>query len=165
MKKSLFHIQQDYLQLAAILEDNGGEITPEIEETLAVNQEQLQVKGVNYAFIIRQLIGESDMIKAEMDRLSKLMKSKVASADRLKNVLKSAMELYGIESIKGDLINISLRNNAASVKIENEDALPKEFVTEKITKTPDKKALKEAIESGQEIKGVSLTRSRSILIK
>lgn len=165
MNKSLFHIQQDYLQLAAILEENGGEITPEIEESLAINQEQLQVKGVNYAFIIRKLTGESEMIKSEIDRLSKLMKSKQGAADRMKNMIKSAMEMYGIESIKGDLINISLRNNAVSVQIENEDTLPTEYVTVKVTSSPNKKALKEAIETGIEIKGVSLSRSKSIIIK
>ena len=41
MSKSLFLIQQDYLQNAEILEDNGGELTPELEKSLAINQQEL----------------------------------------------------------------------------------------------------------------------------
>lgn len=165
MNKSLYQIQQDYLQLAAILEDNGGEITPEIEDQLAINQEQLQTKGVNYALVIRQLSGEEAVIKAEIDRLTKLMKSKASAAERLKNTIKSAMELYGIQSIKGDLINISLKNNPVAVQIDDEGGVPPEYLVVKETRSPDKKALKAAIESGAEIPGVYLTTSKSITIK
>src|SRR5690606_5576911 len=146
MNKSLYHIQSEYLQLAAILEDNGGEITEEIENQLAINQDQLEAKGVNYALVIRQLTGEEAVIKSEIDRLTKLMKSKSAAADRLKNTIKSAMEMYGIQSIKGELINITLRNNSGSVIIENDTQIPAEYVDVKEVRTPDKKAIKTALE-------------------
>lgn len=165
MNKSLYHIQEDYLRLAATLEDNGGEITEDIEDALQVNKEELEVKGVNYALVIRQMAGEADIIKAEIDRLTKLKKSKEAAADRLKNTIKSAMELYGIHSIKGDLVNITLRNNAASVVIDNEGDIPAEYVTEKVTTAPDKKAIKAAIDSGVEVPGAYLTVNKSITIK
>lgn len=165
MSKSLFQIQSEYLQLAEILEDNGGEITPELEDQLNINQEQLQLKGVNYALVVRQLDGEAEIIKNEIDRLTKLKKSKENAAQRLKDTLKGAMELYGIQSIKGDLINITLRNNSAGVVIENESDIPKDYITEKVVTTPDKKAIKAAIDSGIEVKGAYLTYSKSLLIK
>lgn len=165
MNKSLYHIQSEYLQLAAILEDNGGEITEEIESQLAINQDQLEAKGVNYALVIRQMTGEADMIKGEIDRLTKLMKSKQNAADRLKNTIKSAMELYGIQSIKGELINITLRNNAGSVVIENDAQIPAEYVDVKEVRTPDKKAIKTALEGGAEIPGVYIQSSKSVIIK
>lgn len=163
--KSLFHIQQEYLQLAAILEDNGGEITEGIEDQLAINQGQLQVKGVNYAMVVRQLSGEADLIDKEIERLTKLKKSKENTVTRLKETLKSAMEMYQIQSIKGDLISISLRNNAASVVIEDEAKLPKKFIKKKTTEVPDKTAIKQAIESGVSVKGAYLKASKSIQIK
>ena len=165
MNKSLYHIQTEYLQLAQTLEDNGGEITEGIEEALAINQEQLQLKGVNYALVVRQLDGEAEMITGEIKRLTELKKSKENAAKRLKDTLKGAMEMFQIQSIKGDLINITLRNNAASVVVENESELPKEYVNEKVVTTPDKKAIKEAIQSGIDVKGAYLQSSKSISIK
>ena len=43
--------------------------------------------------------------------------------------------------------------------------IPRKFVTEKTVLTPDKKALKEAIESGEVVEGVSLVRSNTLSIK
>lgn len=165
MSKSLFLIQQDYLQIAEILEDNGGELTPELEKSLAINQQELQVKGVNYALVIRQIDGEAEIIDREIKRLSDLKKSKENVAKRMKDAIKGAMELYGIQSIKGDLINITLRNNAASVVVEDDERLPTEYVQVKHTTSPDKKAIKSAIESGVEVPGAYLVNNKSILIK
>lgn len=164
MNKSLYHIQTEYLELAQTLEDNGGEVTEGIEERLAINQEQLQTKGVNYALVVRQLSGESEVIDNEIKRLQALKKSKDNAVDRLKNTLKGAMELYGIQSIKGELINITLRNNTASVSIEDESKIPKKFMVPKPS-VPDKKAIKEALESGIKVNGAYLQASKSILIK
>jgi len=166
MNKSLFHIAQDYLVLADTLEQNGGEITPDIEELLSINKDQLQTKGVNYALVVRQLLGESEMIDKEIERLTKMKKAKEGSVDRLKHSLKSAMELYGIESIKGDFIQISLRKGREVVQIDNEDSIPKKYINKKITTAPDKKAIKEAIESGITVKGAFLkTGEKSLIIK
>lgn len=165
MNKSLFHIQQDYLQIAEALEGNGGELTPELEQSLAINQQELQLKGVNYALVIRQMDGEAEIIDKEIKRLSELKKAKENAVKRMKDTIKGAMELYGIQSIKGDLINITLRNNASSVSIEDEAKLPKEYVSEKVTTSPDKKAIKSAIESGIEVPGAYLSHSKSLLIK
>lgn len=165
MKKSLFHIQQDYLQLAETLEDNGGELTPEIEQQLSINQQELQTKGVNYALVIRQIDGETEIIDREIKRLSELKKSKENTSNRMKNAIKGAMELYDIHSIKGDLINITLRNNPESVSVDDEAKIPAEYIAEKVSRSPDKKAIKEALSSGLEVPGAYLSRSKSILIK
>lgn len=164
MNKSLYHIQSEYLQLAQTLEDNGGEITEGIEEALAINQEQLQHKGVNYALVIRQLDGEAEIIAGEIKRLTDLKKSKENAAKRLKDTLKGAMEMFQIQSIKGDLINITLRNNAASVIIEDETKIPKKYMVPKPS-VPDKKAIKADLDAGLKVSGAHLQSGKSILIK
>lgn len=130
---NIFQISQDYIQLANVLEDNGGEITPEIESQLAITNEQLQTKGVNYALVIRQLDGESSIIEAEIKHLQAIKKAKDSSVTRLKNTLRSAMELFGIESIKGDLISISLRKGSKSVLIDDDAAIPEKYEVKQVT--------------------------------
>jgi hypothetical protein len=162
---NIFQINQEYLQLASILEENGGEITEEIESQLQINREQLETKGVNYALVIRQLDGESEILDREIKRLSAIKKSKDNSLERLKNTIKDAMILHGVDSIKGDLINLSLRKSPASVVIEDENSIPDEYLIEQPKKI-DKKLIGESLKKGLEVKGASLkTDSKSLIIK
>ncbi|MDM1294271.1 siphovirus Gp157 family protein [Sphingobacterium sp. N143] len=162
---SIFQINQEYLQIASILEENGGELTPELEESLNINRDQLQTKGINYALVIRQLSGESDMIDTEIKRLQALKKSKDNTVDRMKTVVKDAMILHGIESIKGDLINLSIRKVGASVIIDDENKVPESYKVEQPKKL-DKKQILDDLKKGLEVSGASMkTDGKSLIIK
>lgn len=165
MTQSLFHISQDYLQLANILESNGGELTPEIEEQLNANSEALQVKASNIAFVIRKMALEEDNISAEIERLKNMLKVKTNSKERLKTYLKTNMEQMDISEIKCDLITVRLQKSKSSVEIVDKEIIPKKFLNKKIDVVPDKVAIKEALESGAKIKGVELKESKSLIIK
>ena len=162
---NIFQINQDYLQLAQILEDDGGEVTPEIEEQLAINREQLQTKGVNYAFVVKKISSEVDTIDAEIKRLQEMKKAKVNAIERMKKTIKDAMILHGIDKIQGDLINLSLRKSPASVVVENEDQIPDDYKIEQPKKL-DKKAVVDALKKGFEVKGAYLNDGgKSLIIK
>ena len=165
MTQSLFHISQDYLQLANILESNGGELTPEIEEQLNANSEALQVKASNIAFVIRKMALEEDNISTEIERLKNMLKVKTNSKERLKTYLKTNMEQMDISEIKCDLITVRLQKSKSSVEIVDKEIIPKKFLNKKIDVVPDKVAIKEALESGAKIKGVELKESKSLIIK
>lgn len=165
MNKSLFHINQEYLQLAEILEDNGGELTEEIEKQLTINKSELEVKGVNYAYVIKKMLYDAELCDKEIDRLTKLRKSKQGTVDRLKNSILNAMNIYGITKIEGETIKISLRNNASTLSISDEKLIPRKFMVKKVEVLPDKKAIKEALNNGAKVKGVELKESKSLLIK
>ena len=165
MTQSLFHISQDYLQLANILESNGGELTPEIEEQLNANSEALQVKASNIAFVIRKMALEEDNISTEIERLKNMLKVKTNSKERLKTYLKTNMEQMDISEIKCDLITVRLQKSKSSDEIVDKEIIPKKFLNKKIDVVPDKVAIKEALESGAKIKGVELKESKSLIIK
>lgn len=165
MEKSLYQIQGDYLELASLLEESGGEITEELEERLSINREELNQKAENYALLIRQIEGKASVIKAEMDRLKALLVSKQNTAERLKENIKRAMDMYDVKTIEGNLVKLTLRNNAASVKIEEGAKIPKEFLVKTVNEAPDKKAIKEHLQGGKVIAGVTLVSTKSILIK
>ena len=72
MKLTIYQIEQSYNQLAEELIDNGGEITPELSEALAITEEQLQNKSVAYSFVIKQMDADVEIIDAEIKRLQNL---------------------------------------------------------------------------------------------
>jgi hypothetical protein len=53
MNKSLFNISKEAIELASLLEE--GEYTPEIEQALAINQNELQEKAINYGYVVKSL--------------------------------------------------------------------------------------------------------------
>lgn len=165
MEKSLYQIQGDYLELASLLEESGGELTDDLEERLAINQDELNQKAENYALLIRQIEGKVSVIKAEMDRLKVLMTSKQNTATRLKDNIKKAMDMYDVKSIEGTLVKLTLRNNAASVVISDDAKIPKKFIVKTVSEAPDKKAIKEHLQGGKVIAGVTLVSTQSVMIK
>lgn len=152
---NIFQINQEYLHIAAILEDNGGEITPDVEEALTINREQLQSKAINYALVIRQIDGEASLIDAEIKRLQALKKAKDNTVERMKNTIKDAMILHGVDKIQGDLINLSIRKSPDSVIVEDESKIPDTYKIDQPKKL-DKKLVADALKKGFEVPGAAL---------
>lgn len=164
MKLSIYQIEQDHLQLIEQLMENGGELTPEIESSLKINQENLTTKGTNYGYIIKQLEGECAIIKSEKDRLDALQKTRERSIERLKSALSTAMQIFQVEEIKSPVMKISFRRSE-SVEIDNLDLVPFDYKILKESVTADKKAIKAAIESGVDVQGARIQINQNIQIK
>jgi len=159
-KKSLYNIQTEYLQIAAQLAD--GELTPELEEALILNETELQNKGINYGFIIKQLDGECNIIDAEIERLENLKQTRKRAVERLKNTLSAAMQLYQITEIKTPLLKINFRS---SQRLEILGEVPEKFIVTETTTKPNKRAITEAIKAGEVIPGAALVEYKNIQIK
>ena len=162
--KSIFKIEAEYLELSEILIDNGGEIPEGMEIALTENKNELEIKAVNYGFVIRKLDSEIDVISSEIERLTKLKKSRENSKEWLKKTISSAMDMFGIEKIETPVIKLSIRESKA-VEIYNEDVLPSEVLVEKTSLSANKALIKVLIESGEEVKGARLLTNRNLQIK
>jgi hypothetical protein len=53
MNISIYKIEREYLEIAEVLKDNGGELTEDLELALAINQQDLTVKAGQYGLIIK----------------------------------------------------------------------------------------------------------------
>ena len=71
----------------------------------------------------------------------------------------------GMKKVETTLGNISVRNNAPSLVVEDENLLNEKFKTEVTAVKIDKKAIKEALKNGEEVIGVRLENSNSLIIK
>ena len=161
---NIFNIQNEYKQLVSELIENGGEITPELELSLQINKDQLQSKSENYAYIIKQIDAECDVIDNEIKRLQQAKKVRENTVERLKTTLTNAMNVYEVDEIKSPLIKINFRKSE-SVIVYDTNSLPHVFKTIKITETPDKAKIKEAIKSGETVVGAELVINQNLQIK
>lgn len=161
--KSLFEIGNEYLEIYRFLEDNGGEITPEIETALAINKSNLQEKSQNYISLIKEIEGRSRTVEIEIKRLQALKKRNDTFVLKLKENIANAMKMLEIDEIRTDLNKINFRKSK-SVQIEDVEMLPNDCVI--IEKKPiSKTELKKRIENGEVINGVSIIENLNLQIK
>lgn len=92
---NIFQIQQELLSIFDTIEENGGEITPEIEEQLAISQETFKDKIQSYANVIKQIDADLSLIKDEKDRLKKVEDSKKRTKERLSAIMCDAINMFG----------------------------------------------------------------------
>jgi hypothetical protein len=165
---NLYEITQDQLQIIALLEENGGEFTPEVAEAIAITQEAFEKKAEAYSYLILKMEGESDMIGAEIKRLQALKKTKDNTSERLREALSVAMVAFGREDNKGikryetPTLKLSTRRSE-SVQITDEKAIPAAYMV--IKQEVSKTLIKEAINQGIEVTGAQIVTKQSVQIK
>jgi len=161
---NIYQIQNEFQLIIAEVINNEGEITSELETALTINKEQLQSKAVDYSYVIKQLDSDCEQIDAELKRLQQLKKVRTNLAERLKNTISDAMNLYEVEKIETPLIKLSFRNSE-SVEITNESQLDACFIVTKTVTSPDKKAIKDAIKSGVLVCGATISYNKNLQIR
>ena len=120
---NIFQISQELLDIFQELENNGGELTEELENQLAITQADFQTKVKSYTDVIKYTDGE-------IERLKKLKESKNKAIARLEKVIIWAVNNFG-ESTKsgGKFVNfgtgkVSVRNTEkVEVKSDITDAV------------------------------------------
>ena len=161
MKTTLYNIENDYLKLISQIEEAEGELTPELEQALAINEAQLQSKSVAYLQVITTKEGINSAIDIEIKRLQALKKRNSNLVSNLKNRLLEAVKLFGEFEVG---FNKFTTRKSSSVQVDDINSLPAEFKKVKVTETADKKAIKYAIKSGKEITGCSIVENLNLKI-
>ena len=98
---SIYNIQQELFDIFNQIEENDGEVTPELEEKLKISQDEFKDKINSYTCVIRQLECDLCAIKDEKARLDAIKKSKEKTIDRLKQVMIEAIQTFGDTSKSG----------------------------------------------------------------
>jgi hypothetical protein len=164
MNKPLYQIQQEYIELATLLEQE--ELTPELENSVAISQAELQGKAVAYAYVIKEEEHDVEYIKSEMARLQALVKSKEKKIDRLKYAISQAMQYFEITEVKTPLIKLSFRTSKRCVNDGVAFTLAERFTTlVPESRKPNLTAIKAAIESGEDVQGYKIETINNLQIK
>ncbi len=159
----LYNLTANYQQIADYIDS-----AEEVDESLLIDtwesiDEAFEDKVISTAYVYKNNDADIETISNEIKRLQKLKQTKSNANDRLKGYIKDNMLQLDKTRIKGDLFNVSVRNNAESVEILNESALPEDAF--KVTRTPDKTAIKEALKNGHDVDGAVLKRTQSLQIR
>ena len=161
MKKSLYNITEEQNQIINAIYLLDGEITPEIEQRLIITKNEIQNKSIAYLSVIKKCEGNNTLIKEEIKRLQTLVKRNDNIVSRLKDNLLNAVKTFGDIEVG---FNKFTTRKSSSVIVEDVNSLPKEFKVIKVTEQADKKALKDALNNGEIIKGVYIQDYKNLKI-
>lgn len=92
---NIFNISRELEDIFLQLEENGGEITPELEEKLAITEDKLYDKLDGYRRVHSKLLSDAKTCKEEETRIAKLRKTKENQAERLKDTMLTAVQQFG----------------------------------------------------------------------
>lgn len=162
--KSIYHITQEFLQLMYSIEENGGELSPEAEASLALNRENFNEKAESIANVIRHMKAEEQLLADEIDRLTERASRKQAARMRLEKRLTDASTLLEIPEVRGKYIDIFFRETKA-VHIIDEAVIPRKYKVKKTEYNVLKSVIRKAIETGLKVRGAQLKTNKSLIIK
>ena len=163
--QTLYHIREEHLSILQQLEENNGELTPELETALSLTQEQFQEKAVSYGFVVKYFDTGASVVEAEIKRLQQLQEKLENKGEMFRQRLEGAMHQFGVEKIETPTLKISFRKSEV-VEIIEADKLPATMLdivpqSHKINKTK----IKAAIKAGEDVPGAALVTRQNLQIK
>lgn len=146
---SLYALTTEYQALLDLGDSDDPEDIEAFQNTLEGINYELDLKADDYAAVILQLNGKTDMIKKEVERLQKIQKTIENNVDRMKQILQWSMEQTGRTEIKTPLHQFKIQKNGGKLKLLlNEPDVPDNF--KRVVYEIDTEKIRKALEDGQE---------------
>lgn len=158
-KQTLSILLQQSHEIIAQLILTEGELTPDIESAIEVNERQLTEKIDSYHFVMERLEKEAEYFKSKADQLSRIASGCKKTRERIKERLKEVMQANQLTELKGQDIRFKLINSQPALKID-ESKLPIKWKI--VSYIPDKSRIKEELINGGEIEGACLEPSHQL---
>lgn len=92
---NIFEISRELDSIFDELEENGGELTEELEEQLSISQDEFTSKVKAYLSVIKRTESDVECCDKEIKRLQDVKRSKQNSIEKLKNILIWAIDKFG----------------------------------------------------------------------
>lgn len=159
-KQNLTFALHEADRIEQLLIESGGELTEEIEQSLVFSEKNLAESVDKEIQKLERVEYIAELYKKKADAFSNIAKTMNLYIDRRNQQIKEFMLSRGDESISGAEYEFFLAKPTISVDVIDDLVLPDKFI--KITRSPMKKEIKDALQSGEQVPGVVLKESRSL---
>lgn len=134
-----------------------------ISDTLEGVEFEFEEKADGYAKVVKMLEGDVEAIDKEINRLTEKKNTIKNNISGIKKNLENAMITTGKTKFKTLLFGYNIQKNPASVSIDDETLIPKDFWVEQEPKL-DKKSLAAFLKEN-EVSWAHLTQTESLRIR
>lgn len=155
----LYELTEQYKELSLLADCE--EMKEAVADTLDGLQGEFNDKAQAITGLILNMDSDTNAIDEEIKRLTDRKKVIQNRQQSIKDYLRINMERTGIKKISCPLFTITCVQGRQIVSIDNEQALPEEFLTVKTVISPDKRAIESQLKAGVEVPGAHLETSKS----
>lgn len=159
--KTLFEIGSDMERIDALLDECEGDLSkaesimPEVHSYLAQLDEDQAEKLEGYCLYLRKLETEEAAAKEEAERWQAKAKARLSRAEYLKANLKAHLERTGQKEVRtatGRVIALQASGGQPALQIDEDWRRTPAAAPYEVTRVePNKAAIREALESGEEL--------------
>ena len=158
---TLYELTGQYLALMEIAEEADPDV---LKDTLEGINGEFEDKADNCAKVIRNLEGNVEAIKAEIERLEKKKKGWESSIQSIKKDLERSMIITGKRKFKTLLFSFGIQKNTPSVSVKDESKVPAQFWKKQDPKL-DRTSLKEFLKENGNTEYAELVQGESLRIR
>ncbi|MDI6634324.1 siphovirus Gp157 family protein [Pantoea dispersa] len=156
---ALYQIANDF----AALTDSG--IEPEmIADTLDAIEWELEEKVEQCLAVCKNESAYAESLKEESRKLAERARAAENRVTSIKDYIAKSLETAGKKSLKAGIHQVTVRAPSKSVEITSVDSIPSDFVEYETTIKPNKLAIKQQIEAGNDIPGAHIKIGKPSLI-
>lgn len=156
MKTTLQFLAQEAIEIARLIVEADGELSPELEKRLDVNAAALARKVDSYVHIDETLEMHEAMWKQRAQACSEMSKRFAFHRERLRDRVKATMQEMGSTEIQGTFNRYKLTALKPKLVITDEKALPANLTMQIVTLVPDRVRIEQALQEGFEVPGAAL---------
>jgi len=165
MRTPLYEITAKHRDLA-LLGEESEDMAQAVADTMELIEGEFEDKALSLVNAMKNMGAGVPSIDAEIARLTARKKPIENNQKHMAKYLQTNMEASGISKIECPLFTITLAKGRDIVSVDDEGAIPAEYMNYKTSASPMKKEILSALKEGESIEGVSLIKSKnSIRIK
>ena len=159
---ALWEITGDLRQVFDRLEEQGGELTDDLEEQLDILNLKAETKLENLACYIQNLEAEGNAIVETASKAVDRGRSRLAKAKRLRAYMALNMDAIGQDRVDTDRVSVRLKNSQPKIEWSGEaEDIPEQF--QRHTVALDKKSAKAWLKEKNELpEGFVITQGKHI---
>ena len=139
------------------------------EQAIADTKESVALLLEEKSNQLELILKDLELKEEKCKEISNFYAEKAKKADErkktLKNMIMEAMKGLKLKRIETETGTFTIRNNTPALVIDNESLIPNRFITIVQTNKIEKNEIKKAIKNGEDVAGVHLENSESLLIK
>ncbi|MFS2027108.1 siphovirus Gp157 family protein [Massilia sp. CT11-137] len=163
---SLYTIAQEHRAMVERLMDTQDDAQA-IADTIEAESYPLEVKAQNVAYAIKNLDATASAIKSAEAEMAARRKAIEKRVEHLREYTKTCMEVAGVTKIECPHFALAIKKNPVAVDVFEPALIPAEFMKrpEPPPATPDKAAIKAALQDGHDVPGALLAQGTRLEIK
>jgi chaperonin cofactor prefoldin len=124
---TLYDLTGQFKELLEMIEQ--GEVDPEVlKDTLEGLEGEIEYKADGYAKVIKELEGQTSVLKAEIERLSGRKSSLENNIKAMKESLQNAMQITGKTKFKTELFSFNIQKNPAKLVVDDPSNIPNVYL-------------------------------------